>query len=79
MQELLVRFSLPHLARRMLTNCDAETGGVQWMCAGKGIIHAEMPMRTDEGVDPVGLQLWIDLPKQVRTIHFYLPSNSCSS
>lgn len=45
-----------------------ETGGVQWMCAGKGIIHAEMPMRTDEGVDPVGLQLWIDLPKQYKMV-----------
>jgi redox-sensitive bicupin YhaK (pirin superfamily) len=45
-----------------------ETGGVQWMCAGKGIIHAEMPKRLDDEVDPVGLQLWIDLPKQFKMV-----------
>ncbi|KAI3610612.1 pirin domain-containing protein [Moniliophthora roreri] len=33
-----------------------ETGGVQWMCAGKGIIHAEMPVHADDAPDPRGLQ-----------------------
>ncbi|PFH54398.1 hypothetical protein AMATHDRAFT_72885 [Amanita thiersii Skay4041] len=41
-----------------------EKGGVQWMCAGKGIIHAEMPVHVEGGPDPIGLQLWVDLPKQ---------------
>jgi redox-sensitive bicupin YhaK (pirin superfamily) len=41
-------------------------GGVQWMCAGKGIIHAEMPVHAKGFPDPRGLQLWVDLPKQVR-------------
>ncbi|KAI6036627.1 RmlC-like cupin domain-containing protein [Pisolithus microcarpus] len=41
-----------------------ETGGVQWMCAGKGIIHAEMPVHAPGAPDPRGLQLWVDLPKQ---------------
>lgn len=41
------------------------TGGVQWMCAGKGIIHAEMPVHTKGQTDPRGLQLWVDLPKKV--------------
>lgn len=41
-------------------------GGVQWMCAGKGIIHAEMPVHAKGSPDPRGLQLWVDLPKQVR-------------
>ncbi len=42
-----------------------ETGGVQWMCAGRGIIHAEMPVHAKGTPDPRGLQLWVDLPKQV--------------
>ncbi|KAF8512447.1 RmlC-like cupin domain-containing protein [Hysterangium stoloniferum] len=40
------------------------TGGVQWMCAGRGIIHAEMPVCGPGIPDPQGLQLWIDLPKE---------------
>lgn len=40
-------------------------GGVQWMCAGKGIIHAEMPVHAKGSPEPRGLQLWVDLPKQV--------------
>ncbi|KAF8881913.1 RmlC-like cupin domain-containing protein [Infundibulicybe gibba] len=43
-----------------------ETGGVQWMCAGKGIIHAEMPVHLDGAPDPRGLQLWVDLPKEFK-------------
>lgn len=35
------------------------------MCAGKGIIHAEMPVHLDDAPDPRGLQLWVDLPKKV--------------
>ncbi|KAL7416744.1 RmlC-like cupin domain-containing protein [Mrakia frigida] len=38
-------------------------GDVQWMIAGKGIMHAEMPVHTPGGPNPTGLQLWIDLPK----------------
>ncbi|MCK5901780.1 MAG: pirin family protein [Cocleimonas sp.] len=37
-----------------------ETGGVQWMRAGKGIIHSEMPEQ-EEGV-LFGVQLWVNLP-----------------
>jgi len=36
------------------------------MCAGKGIIHAEMPVHAPGQPDPRGLQLWVDLPKQVE-------------
>ncbi|KAG1659279.1 hypothetical protein FOA52_008208 [Chlamydomonas sp. UWO 241] len=35
-------------------------GGVQWMTAGRGIIHSEMP-RPTEGILH-GFQLWINLP-----------------
>lgn len=44
------------------------TGGVQWMCAGKGIIHAEMPVHSPGHPDPRGLQLWVDLPKQFKMV-----------
>ncbi|KZT26249.1 hypothetical protein NEOLEDRAFT_1132279 [Neolentinus lepideus HHB14362 ss-1] len=45
-----------------------ETGGVQWMCAGKGIIHAEMPVHAADQPEPRGLQLWVDLPKQYKMV-----------
>ncbi|GLB35000.1 putative pirin family protein [Lyophyllum shimeji] len=45
-----------------------ENGGVQWMCAGRGIIHAEMPVHAEGAPDPRGLQLWIDLPKQFKMV-----------
>lgn len=35
-------------------------GGVQWMSAGRGIIHSEMPTRDTRGLH--GFQLWINLP-----------------
>ena len=38
-----------------------KAGGVQWMTAGRGIVHSEMPEDSD---DPVaGFQLWVNLPK----------------
>lgn len=37
-----------------------EAGGVQWMRAGKGIIHSEMPEQ-EEGLLS-GFQLWVNLP-----------------
>ncbi|EGN93236.1 hypothetical protein SERLA73DRAFT_189736 [Serpula lacrymans var. lacrymans S7.3] len=45
-----------------------ETGGVQWMCAGRGIIHAEMPVHGTGVPEPRGLQLWVDLPKQFKMV-----------
>ncbi|EMD38504.1 hypothetical protein CERSUDRAFT_82776 [Gelatoporia subvermispora B] len=45
-----------------------KTGGVQWMCAGRGIIHAEMPVHDPGHPDPRGLQLWVDLPKQHKMV-----------
>ncbi|ABQ54014.1 pirin family protein [Legionella pneumophila serogroup 1] len=35
-------------------------GGVQWMTAGKGIIHSEMPSSSTGRLH--GLQLWLNLP-----------------
>jgi redox-sensitive bicupin YhaK (pirin superfamily) len=39
---------------------DLKSGGVQWMTAGRGIIHSEMPQQ-DRG-RMRGFQLWINLP-----------------
>jgi redox-sensitive bicupin YhaK (pirin superfamily) len=41
-----------------------ETGGVQWMTAGRGIIHSEMPEQT-EGLMR-GFQLWVNLPATLK-------------
>ncbi|AWK86299.1 pirin family protein [Azospirillum thermophilum] len=41
-----------------------ETGGVQWMTAGRGLIHSEMPEQT-EGLMR-GFQLWINLPASLK-------------
>jgi len=43
-----------------------EGGGVQWMTAGRGIIHSEMPQVTDG--DLHGFQLWINLPAKDKMV-----------
>lgn len=35
-------------------------GGAQWMSAGRGIVHSEMPTQDSQGLH--GFQLWINLP-----------------
>lgn len=35
-------------------------GGVQWMTAGRGVIHSEMPEQQDGRME--GFQLWLNLP-----------------
>ena len=37
-----------------------QSGGVQWMTAGRGVIHSELPEQT-EGL-MAGFQLWLNLP-----------------
>ena len=37
-----------------------EPGGVQWMTAGRGIVHSEMPEQQDGLLK--GFQLWVNLP-----------------
>jgi len=45
-----------HLGNRgLLTD-----GGVQWMLAGRGVIHSEMPEQTEGRLH--GFQLWLNLP-----------------
>lgn len=40
------------------------SGGVQWMTAGRGIIHSEMPEQTDGML--WGYQLWVNLPARLK-------------
>ncbi len=39
-------------------------GGVQWMTAGKGIVHSEMPEQLDGML--MGFQLWVNLPQSAK-------------
>ena len=41
-------------------------GGVQWMTAGSGIIHEEMPQLEDGKLE--GFQLWVNLPARSKMI-----------
>jgi len=40
-------------------------GDVQWMSAGRGILHEEMPRRGASGL-VVGFQLWVNLPSHLK-------------
>ncbi|KGE04473.1 pirin family protein [Pseudohaliea rubra] len=39
---------------------EIRSGGLQWMSAGRGIIHSEMPTQDSAGLH--GFQLWVNLP-----------------
>ncbi|MBK1645394.1 hypothetical protein CKO25_12215 [Thiocapsa imhoffii] len=60
------------IAGRMLHRDNAghegliETGGVQWMTAGRGLIHSEIPQQTDGRME--GFQLWLNLPAREKFI-----------
>jgi quercetin 2,3-dioxygenase len=41
-----------------------ESGDVQWMSAGSGILHQEMPQRTEGRL--AGFQLWVNLPRRLK-------------
>jgi redox-sensitive bicupin YhaK (pirin superfamily) len=43
-----------------------EAGDLQFMTAGKGIMHAEMPRQNPDGSANVGIQLWVDLPAHLK-------------
>lgn len=42
------------------------TGDLQFMTAGRGIVHSEMPAQNADGSANTGLQLWVDLPKELK-------------
>jgi redox-sensitive bicupin YhaK (pirin superfamily) len=43
-----------------------EAGDLQFMTAGRGIVHAEMPHDNGDGSSNVGMQLWVDLPRDLK-------------
>lgn len=43
-----------------------ENGGVQWMTAGRGVIHSEIPEQKDGVME--GFQLWLNLPASSKMI-----------
>ena len=43
---------------------EIRAGDVQWMTAGRGIMHEEMPQVRPEGV--AGFQLWVNLPAKLK-------------
>lgn len=62
-----------HLGHRGLLT----SGGVQWMTAGRGVIHSEMPQQESGRMH--GLQLWVNLPakdKLTDPAYRHLPAES---
>lgn len=45
-----------------------ETGDLQFMTAGRGIMHAEMPRPNPDGTPNVAMQLWVDLPTKLKNV-----------
>jgi quercetin 2,3-dioxygenase len=45
---------------------DLGPGGVQWMTAGRGIVHSEMPQQQEGAMR--GFQLWLNLPAAMKMI-----------
>lgn len=45
-----------------------ESGDLQFMTAGRGIVHAEMPHDFGDGSSNKGMQLWVDLPKDLKSV-----------
>lgn len=43
-----------------------QAGGVQWMTAGRGVVHSEMPMQENGLLS--GFQLWVNLPAARKMI-----------
>jgi redox-sensitive bicupin YhaK (pirin superfamily) len=41
-------------------------GDLQFMTAGRGIVHAEMPRVDEDGRTPEMMQLWVDLPEELK-------------
>lgn len=44
--------------------CSIGAGDIQWMTAGRGIMHEEMPQVRPEGI--LGFQLWVNMPARLK-------------
>ncbi len=47
-------------------------GDIQWMTAGGGIMHEEMPRAPEDG-HMEGFQLWVNLPAELKMSHPAVP------
>jgi len=63
--------TLTYMLRGSMQHCDSmgnrdtvHAGGIQWMQAAHGVIHAEMP-EPDDG-ELLGFQLWLNLPAAAK-------------
>ncbi|KAK9456936.1 RmlC-like cupin domain-containing protein [Dipodascopsis uninucleata] len=45
-----------------------DEGDLQFMTAGRGIMHAEMPRPQADGSSVEGIQLWVDLPEKLKNV-----------
>lgn len=43
-----------------------DAGDLQFMTAGRGIMHSEMPREDQAGRKMEGMQLWVDLPRELK-------------
>lgn len=43
-----------------------EPGGIQWMTAGRGLVHSEMPEQSEGRMR--GFQLWVNLPARSKMV-----------
>lgn len=41
-------------------------GDLQFMTAGKAVVHSEMPVPQEDGSNCIGMQLWVDLPLELK-------------
>jgi redox-sensitive bicupin YhaK (pirin superfamily) len=54
-----------------------EAGGIQWMTAGRGIVHSEMPEQENGRLE--GFQLWVNLPAAHKMTEPYYQEHDASS
>ncbi|EDO17603.1 hypothetical protein Kpol_1061p27 [Vanderwaltozyma polyspora DSM 70294] len=67
-QETITYVNEGMIAHEDFTGCKGVLGkgDLQFMTAGKAICHAEMPVQSNSGEHVVGLQLWVDLPTDMK-------------
>ena len=63
--------TVTYMLKGKMRHCDSngnsgllEDGAVQWMTAGSGILHSEMPEQTDGSL--WGFQIWLNLPQHLQ-------------
>jgi redox-sensitive bicupin YhaK (pirin superfamily) len=61
--------TLPPCSSKGLTG-SMKAGDVQWMTAGSGVVHSEMPSQEilEKGGTVHGFQIWLNLPRQDKGI-----------